>query len=104
MFGNLFGSGKPDPVPTHVPAPDQARELLLYKFDACPYCARVARVVDELGLEVPTRDTVQDRDARPELQRLTGRMMVPCLFIDGEALFESRDIVAWLRAYKTATA
>lgn len=104
FFGNIFGSGEPDPVPAHVPAPDQPRELVLYKYDTCPYCIRVARVIEELGLEVPTRDTVRDRSARGELREQTGRTQVPCLFIDGQALFESRDIVAWLRAYQQVAA
>jgi glutaredoxin len=36
-----------------------------------------------------------------ELQRLVevgGKKQIPCLFIDGKPLYESKDIVAWLRA------
>lgn len=85
-----------------VPEPTGARDLVLYKFDACPYCARVQRSVAQLGLPVPMRDTRADPAARQELSRRTGRSQVPCLFIDGQPLFESRDIISWLEAYAAA--
>lgn len=86
-------------VPSGAPSPDTERELVLYKYDTCPYCVRVMRAVDRLGLEVAYRDTRRDAGAREELFEKTGRTQVPCLFIDGEPLFESADIVAWLEAY-----
>jgi len=86
-------------LPSHVPSPDQDRELLLYKFDACPYCRRVLSQISRLGVTVPTRDTARDSGARDELRERTGRTQVPCLFVDGEPLFESSDINVWLAAY-----
>ncbi len=71
-------------------------ELLLYKYDACPYCRRVQRRIAELGITVPIHDTRTDPAASGELYRQTGRTQVPCLFIDGEPLFESADIIEWL--------
>lgn len=83
-----------------IPAPDQKRELLLYKYNACPFCRRVAHAVDRLDLDVPTADIQQDSSNRKALAAATGRTTVPCLFIDGVPLFESLDIVAWLQTYK----
>ena len=85
--------------PADVPSPDTERQLLLYKFDACPYCVRVQRDIDMLGLDIPMKDTREDPSARAELRDRTGRTQVPCLFIDGQALFESADISAWLKDY-----
>lgn len=82
-----------------VPEPDRDRELVLYRRDACGACARVERALQELGLDVPRRDTWRDRGAGDELLAKTGRTQVPCLFVDGAALFESRDIAAWLTRY-----
>lgn len=82
-----------------VPEPDQPRELVLYKFDACPYCARVMRVVEQLDIALAMEDTRQDPSARRALMTQTGRTTVPCLFIDGQPLFESADIIDWLEAY-----
>ncbi len=91
--------GGPTPVPTNAPSVNDEHTLALYKYDSCPYCYRVQRVIDELELDVEMRDTMRDRSNRAALRDKTGRSTVPCLFIDGEPLFESADIVAWLRAY-----
>ena len=73
-------------------------DLVLFKYDACPFCYRVQSWLDGRGLKVALRDTRQDPSARQELLDLTGRTTVPCLVIDGEPMFESADIVAWLQA------
>ena len=99
FWGNLLGTGRPAAVPAHAPAPDQDRDLVLFKFDTCPYCVRVFRAADSLGLEIPMRDTKRDPSAREALIGHTGRTQVPCLVIDGQPLLESADIVAWLMAY-----
>jgi glutaredoxin 3 len=98
VFG--FRSG-PSAVPSHVPAPDRVRELVLYKYDSCPYCRRVQTHIDALGLadQVKLRDTMMEPGVRGDLASATGRTQVPCLFVDGVALFESADINAWLDAY-----
>ena len=85
--------------PADTPAPDQERALVLYKYDACPYCQMVQRVVDDLGVPVQMADTRKDPKNRADLKEKTGRTQVPCLFIDGHPLFESGDISAWLTAY-----
>ena len=87
-FWNTLMAGRKGP-PAHAPAPNPPQELVLYKYDSCPFCRRVASVVDELGLQVATRDTLTDPGAREELRARTGRSQVPCLFIDDEPLFLS---------------
>jgi glutaredoxin len=96
LFDFLSGGGR---IPPNAPSPDQAHELLLYKYDSCPFCRRVFRSIDQLGLDVPMADILRDPGHRAELARVAGRTTVPCLFIDGEPMFESADIVAWLTAY-----
>lgn len=73
-------------------------DLELFKFDSCPFCVRVMRRVKTLGLEgqVRYRDTMRDAGAQGELLRRGGEDQVPCLFIDGEPMYESADIIAWL--------
>ncbi len=73
--------------------------LVLYKFDACPFCYRVQSWLEGRDVPVVYKDTRQDPEAREELQARTGRTQVPCLFIDGEPLFESGDILEWLEEH-----
>ena len=70
--------------------------LVLFKFDACPYCRVVQRSLQQLGLHIEQRDTRAEPRFREQLLRRTGRTQVPCLFIDNQPMFESLDIVAWL--------
>lgn len=72
-------------------------DLVLYKFGTCPFCQKVLRAVAALGIDLATRDTRQDPDAAATLVRVGGKQQVPCLFVDGEAKYESGDIVEWLQ-------
>lgn len=71
-------------------------ELVLYKKDSCPFCQKVLRFMETRDIRLPLRDTVMDSGARDELIEKGGKAQVPCLFIDGRALYESDDIVSWL--------
>ena len=73
----------------------------LYMYQGCGFCARVQRFVEELGLEMPVRDILADRNAFLELMEGGGRQTVPCLRIedgDGELrwMYESADIMRYL--------
>ena len=78
-------------------------ELILYGRPSCPYCARVDRVIEELDIEdkLIRRLTNYGSEWREDLRNRTGSTQVPCLFIDGEPMFESLDIIAWMRANLT---
>lgn len=103
MFNKLKQLWSSDPSdyrpPDGIPSPTGSRKLILYKYDSCPFCLRVRRVLDRTGIEVELRDVRTSDDARRELLEATGRTQVPCLFIDGTPLFESADISRWLEAY-----
>lgn len=83
-------------------APQQER-LSLYYFDGCPFCDRVLRAIDLLGLDVDLRNIYEDSDSLAELRNVRGRTTVPVLRItspDGEDRWmpESADIVRYLQA------
>ena len=80
----------------------QTRQLSLYQYRSCPYCARVRRAIHQLALTIETRDIHRQRQYQRELVEGGGRYQVPCLRIahdDGkvEWLYESADIVAYLK-------
>ena len=93
-----LGFGRSNDLTPRPPADRPTHDLVLYKFDSCPYCRRVMSVIDALNVDMEMRDTRSDRQWQKDLIDKTGRTQVPCLFIDGEPMFESADINNWLRA------
>jgi glutaredoxin len=74
--------------------------LDFYYFESCPYCQRVITVINKLKIKVNWKDTMKDSANGKKLREVTGRTTVPCLFIDGEPMFESLDIMKWMEANK----
>ena len=74
------------------------RELELFMKPTCPYCIKVMSFMEENGITVPLRNIEADEDTAKTLVTVGGKRQVPCLFIDGRPLYESDDIIAWLRA------
>lgn len=78
-----------------------AETLELFYFPECPYCQKVLRVIDDLGVAdaVAFKDIHADEAARQTLIAVGGKQQVPCLFVDGKPLYESSDIADWLREH-----
>ena len=75
-------------------------KLELFKFESCPYCRRVLRYLAESGrTDVELLDIELSKENNDRLIRVGGKRQVPCLFIDGEPLYESLDIIDWLKAH-----
>jgi len=72
-------------------------KLVLYHFESCPYCVMVRNFIREHGLSIPEKDTLRDPSARKELISIGGKSQVPCLIIDGNPLYESLDIINWIK-------
>jgi len=77
------------------------KRLELYYFPQCPYCQTVLSALRVTGLEsqVTYYDIVDEPHRKEQLIKDTGRGTVPCLYIDGKPMHESRDIVDWLHKY-----
>jgi glutaredoxin len=80
---------------TNKPMPESPN-LALYYFDECPYCQLVLESIEQLNLKVEMRNTRSSQEHYQTLIKDTGRRTVPCLYIDGKPMHESREIVAWL--------
>ncbi len=72
-------------------------ELLLYYKSTCPYCQKVLNFIDEQGIELPLKNIDQNAEYRKELLDIGGKSQVPCLFINGQVLYETDPIVDWLK-------
>ncbi len=70
-------------------------DIRLFTGNYCPYCVRVRRELDRLGLEY---EAVQaDADGREEVVRLSGQRKIPILTIGDEVLTDSSLIIRELR-------
>jgi len=79
----------------------QTAGLVLYQYEACPFCVKVRRAMKRQSLTIETRDVKRCDIAREELLAGGGELQVPCLRIEDELgqvewLYESSDIVSYL--------
>ena len=71
-------------------------DLILYELPGCLFCAKVDRFLKENDLEVERR-MITEGTNREDLIAIGGKKQCPCLIIDGKALYESDDIIDYLR-------
>lgn len=72
-------------------------QLTLYYMTTCPYCQKVLNFMKENDITVPLKNTQETSENRQELLQIGGKTQVPCLVIDGKALYESNDIIKWMK-------
>ena len=70
--------------------------MYIYVKPGCPYCAKVDRFLDEAGIEIEHRKVTEGSNA-DELRDLGGKVQSPCLVVDGTPMYESDDIIAYLK-------
>ena len=70
--------------------------ITLYTGEYCPYCRRVKKELDRLGLDYQSVNA--DADGRQEVIRLSGQRAIPILTIGDEVLVDSTHIIRELRA------
>jgi glutaredoxin len=78
-------------------------KLELFMFDTCPFCRRVLNYIDESGrTDVELHNIHKNEADRQRLVAVGGMEQVPCLFVDGVPMYESLDIIDWLKAHPQA--
>lgn len=75
-------------------------ELILYYSLECPHCIRVMDYLSKLNKSVEIKDISDSKEVKEELRVIGGKSQVPCLTIDGKALYESLDIIRWISENK----
>ncbi|MDO8751988.1 MAG: glutaredoxin domain-containing protein [Candidatus Wolfebacteria bacterium] len=53
--------------------------LELYQFEECPYCQRVRTKLTDLGMSYIIHNVPREREARTELETISGQKFVPVL-------------------------
>ena len=71
--------------------------LILYYKPTCPYCQKVLTFMESAGITLPLKNIAESINVREELIKIGGKPQVPCLVINGKAMYESDDIITWLK-------
>ncbi|MEC7490358.1 MAG: glutaredoxin domain-containing protein [Pseudomonadota bacterium] len=76
--------------------------LIMYQFEACPFCVKVRRVIRKQALKIELRDARNEPVHKQELISGGGRYKVPCLRIKSDTgeitwLYESGEILSYLK-------
>jgi glutathione S-transferase len=72
--------------------------ITLYRLQACPFCERAVRKLDDLGIDYRSRFVEARHSRRDVVKRLTGARTVPALVDErtGVTMSESANIVEYL--------
>ena len=70
-------------------------EVELYTTRYCPYCTRARVLLERKGVAYSEFDIIEEPERRDEMiRRAGGRTSVPQIFIDGEHIGGSDELVA----------
>jgi len=72
--------------------------ITLYRLQACPFCERVVRVLDEYDLDYESRFVEPMHSDRDVVKRVSGKRTVPAIVDEntGVTMSESANIVDYL--------
>jgi glutathione S-transferase len=90
---------------TDSPEPDTPA-ITLYRLQACPFCERVVRLLDEYGLSYRSRFVEPMHSDRDVVKRVAGVRTVPVIVDEktGVTMAESARIVEYLESTYGETA
>ncbi|ADQ68478.1 glutaredoxin-like protein [Halogeometricum borinquense DSM 11551] len=73
--------------------------ITVYRLQACPYCERVIRVLQELDVPYQSRFVEPMHSDRNVVKRISGKRTVPAIVDDetGVTMSESANIVKYLQ-------
>ncbi|UQK59442.1 glutaredoxin family protein [Fenollaria massiliensis] len=73
-------------------------KLELYYKAECPYCQKVLNyMMDNCQIKDVQLVDIKEGNNNEDLIKRGGKDQVPCLFIDGKALYESDDIIKYFK-------
>ena len=74
-------------------------KVILYYSPNCPFCKKVFAKLAEMKKTIPLKNTQTQANSN-DLIKIGGKKQVPCLVINGKPLYESNDIIHWLKTHQ----
>ncbi len=71
-------------------------QVTLYYTPQCPYSQKVLSYLKNSKIDIPMKNVKIDNPARKELEEQGGYLVVPCLIVNGQAIYDANDIIDWL--------
>ncbi|MDY3946518.1 MAG: glutaredoxin [Ezakiella sp.] len=71
-------------------------KLELYYKPECPFCKKVIQFMERRDIKLEMKN-IHEKENLDKLIEVGGMNQVPCLFIDGKAMYESDDIIQFLK-------
>ncbi len=78
----------------------QTYQVDLYYSPRCPHSQKVLSYLKESNTHITLRNVIHDPQAKKELQEYGGFMIVPCLVVNGKAIYDASDIIEWLSSHQ----
>jgi glutaredoxin len=97
-----FGSNFSTQDPTNVNLSVQEKpELNLFYANYCPYSRKVLNYLAQIHKKITLTDVHNNPQAKEYLRTYGGLMQVPCLFINGQPLYDADEIILWLSQHQS---
>lgn len=61
-------------------------QITVYSSPTCPHCRALKEYLDKKGVAYTDHNVVDDMQAREEMFKLTGKMAVPVVVVNGEVI------------------
>ncbi len=85
---------------THAAQKENSYQVTLYYSPQCPYSQKVLSYLKDSGMKIPMKNVRLDRTARQELEQQGGHLIVPCLIVNGNPIYNANDIIDWLKTHQ----
>lgn len=73
-------------------------KLTLYIMNTCPFCKKVLRFIEKNKIEgIEVKDIIGNEKNERELIEIGGKKQVPMLLIGEKPMYESDDIIKYLK-------
>ncbi|MFY7843445.1 MAG: glutaredoxin domain-containing protein [Rhabdochlamydiaceae bacterium] len=97
-FSYLQGEEAPKNISTETATTN--KETLLYYIPNCPYCHEVIDYLKSINKKIPMIDLNGNLPAQDDLKKVGGDVHVPCLIVEGKAIYGAQDAIKWLETHK----